>query len=159
MIDENDFEAVKARAEELARKLHRWNYEYYVLDEPSVPDSEYDRAFAELSEIEAAWPALKTPSSPTQRVGGEVRSDLAKVRHAVPMLSIHTETDFSAQGALAFDQRVRKELGLDEGAPDVVYDCELKFDGLAVNLRYESGVLVSAQTRGDGAVGYWLAWT
>lgn len=153
MIDENDFEAVKARAEELARKLHRWNYEYYVLDEPSVPDSEYDRAFAELSGIEAAWPALKTPSSPTQRVGGEVRSDLAKVRHAVPMLSIHTETDFSAQGALAFDQRVRKELGLDEGAPDVVYDCELKFDGLAVNLRYESGVLVSAQTRGDGAVG------
>lgn len=153
MMDKEDFEEAKARSRELAKLLHRWNYEYYVLDNPTVPDAEYDRVFAELASLEAAYPELKTPESPTQRVGGEVRSDLAKVRHAVPMLSIHTETDFSDEGARAFDARVRKELGLQDGDPEVAYDCELKFDGLAVNLRYENGVLVSAQTRGDGAVG------
>ena len=153
MIDEKDFEEVKARSQELAKLLHRWNYEYYVLDNPTVPDAEYDRVFAELAALEATYPQLKTPDSPTQRVGGEVRSDLAKVRHAVPMLSIHTETDFSDEGAFAFDARVRKELGLQAEDPEVTYECELKFDGLAVNLRYENGVLVGAQTRGDGTVG------
>ena len=141
------------RARELAELLHRYNYEYYVLDTPSVPDSEYDRLFRELSALEETYPALKTPTSPTQRVGGEVRSDLGKVTHAVPMLSIHTETDFSDEGAFAFDQRVRNALGLTPTDAPVTYDCELKFDGLAVNLRYEKSVLVSAQTRGDGTVG------
>ncbi|MDM8225264.1 NAD-dependent DNA ligase LigA [Parasutterella secunda] len=137
----------------LEKDLERWNYEYYVLDAPSVPDSEYDKAFRELSELEKQFPDLKSPASPTQRVGGEARSDLAKVRHAVPMLSIHTETDFEAQGAQAFDERVRKGLGLGETDDDVAYDVELKFDGLAMNLRYEKGILVSAATRGDGLVG------
>lgn len=137
------------RARELAELLHRYNYEYYVLDTPSVPDSEYDRLFRELSALEETYPALKTPTSPTQRVGGEVRSDLGKVTHAVPMLSIHTETDFSDEGAFAFDQRVRNALGLTPTDAPVTYDCELKFDGLAVNLRYEKSVLVSAQTRGE----------
>ncbi|MCR8921003.1 NAD-dependent DNA ligase LigA [Parasutterella secunda] len=137
----------------LEKDLERWNYEYYVLDAPSVPDSEYDKAFRELSELEKQFPDLKSPASPTQRVGGEARSDLAKVRHAVPMLSIHTETDFEAQGAQAFDERVRKGLGLGETDDDVAYDVELKFDGLAMNLRYEKGILVSAATRGDGLIG------
>ncbi len=140
----------RKRAREYQEALHRWNTEYYVFDAPSVPDAEYDRVFKALQDLETRFPSLKTPTSPTQRVGGEVRSDLAKVVHKVPMLSIHTETDFSDQGAFAFDARIRKEL------PDVHtirYDCELKFDGLAASLRYEHGALVSAATRGDGIVG------
>ncbi len=151
--DNFDHQAAAARMRALEKDLERWNYEYYVLDAPSVPDSEYDKAFRELSELEKQFPDLKSPASPTQRVGGEARSDLAKVRHAVPMLSIHTETDFEAQGAQAFDERVRKGLGLGETDDDVAYDVELKFDGLAMNLRYEKGILVSAATRGDGLVG------
>lgn len=146
-------ETVREEARRLTDRLRQWEYEYYVLDAPSVPDSEYDSAFVRLSELEAQWPELKTDSSPTQRVGGAVREDLGKITHAVPMLSIHTETDFSDEGAVAFDQRVRKELEWSDDAGPVLYDCELKFDGLAVNLRYENGVLVSAATRGDGAVG------
>ena len=144
---------LKQHAAELAALLHRWNYEYYVLDAPSVPDSEYDRVFTELVELENAYPELKTSTSPTQRVGGAVRDDLSKVRHAVPMLSIHTETDFTDAGAIAFDARVRKELELSQQDEQIEYDCELKFDGLAVNLRYENGQLVSAATRGDGLIG------
>lgn len=151
--DKLDHQAAAARMRALEKDLERWNYEYYVLDAPSVPDSEYDKAFRELSELEKQFLDLKSPVSPTQRVGGEARSDLAKVRHAVPMLSIHTETDFEAQGAQAFDERVRKGLGLSETDDDVAYDVELKFDGLAMNLRYEKGILVSAATRGDGLIG------
>ena len=143
----------RKRARALAEMLHRWNYEYYVLDNPSVPDAEYDKVFQELVALEEKYPELKTPTSPTQRVGGEVRSDLGKVKHAVPMLSIHTETDFTDAGAAAFDGRVRRELALEDSAPAVTYDCELKFDGLACSLRYEKGRLVSAATRGDGVVG------
>lgn len=146
-------EEVRARMQQYAELLDRWNYEYYVLDNPSVPDAEYDRVFRALSELEERYPQLKSATSPTLRVGGEVRSDLTKVRHAVPMLSIRTETDFTDEGALAFDERVRKELGLNETDAAIVYDAELKFDGLAVNLRYENGVLVGAQTRGDGTFG------
>lgn len=146
-------EEVRLRMQDYAALLNRWNYEYYVLDNPSVPDAEYDRVFRALSELEARYPDLKSPSSPTLRVGGAVRSDLAKVKHAVPMLSIRTETDFTDEGARAFDERVRKELGLTPADAPVVYDVELKFDGLAINLRYEKGVLVGAQTRGDGAFG------
>ena len=146
-------EEVRLRMQDYAALLNRWNYEYYVLDNPSVPDAEYDRVFRALSELEARYPDLKSPSSPTLRVGGAVRSDLAKVKHAVPMLSIRTETDFTDEGARAFDERVRKELGLTQADAPVIYDVELKFDGLAINLRYEKGVLVGAQTRGDGAFG------
>ena len=152
-IESQDLEKTKERMRALEKDLERWNYEYYVLDAPSVPDSEYDKAFRELSELEKKYPQLKSAASPTERVGGAARSDLAKVQHAVPMLSIHTETDFDAEGARAFDDRVRKGLGLSESDPEVEYDVELKFDGLAMNLRYEKGVLVSAATRGDGLVG------
>ena len=150
--DETALDQARERVDELTRNLERWNYEYYVLDNPSVPDSEYDKAFRELQGLEARYPSLASPTSPTQRVGGAARSDLKKVTHAVPMLSIHTETDFEASGAEAFDERVRKALGTPEGE-QIEYDAELKFDGLAINLRYENGVLVSAATRGDGIVG------
>ncbi|MEN9396514.1 MAG: NAD-dependent ligase LigA, partial [Pseudomonadota bacterium] len=123
------------------------------LDAPVIPDAEYDRLFQELQAIEAKHPQWVTPDSPTQRVGGKVLDTLAPVRHAVPMLSIETETDTTAQGAQDFDARVRKALGLQESDPPVEYAAELKFDGLAINLRYEQGVLVQAATRGDGETG------
>jgi len=143
--------AIKIRA--LRRQLDRWAHQYYVQDAPEVPDAEYDRAFRALQALEAQFPELVTPESPTQRVGGAPRPELTPVRHAVPMLSIHTETDVSPAGALAFDARVRRELGLAPDAPPVAYVAELKFDGLAMNLRYEAGALVQAATRGDGEVG------
>ena len=141
------------RAAQLRRLLHEYDHRYYVLDDPAVPDAEYDRLFRELQAIEARHPDLVTPDSPTQRVGGQALDSFASVRHAVPMLSIRTETDTEASGARNFDARVRRELGLDASAPLVRYVAEPKFDGLAINLRYERGVLVQAATRGDGEVG------
>lgn len=146
-------ERITGEMRAMARDLERWNYEYYVLDNPSVPDSEYDRVFKALGALEKAYPQYKLANSPTERVGGEARSDLVKITHAVPMLSIHTETDFEAAGAQAFDERVRNALGYTTEAGPVEYDAELKFDGLAINLRYENGELVSAATRGNGLVG------
>src|SRR5512139_1402238 len=144
---------VQARATALRREIERHNYAYYVLDQPTIPDAEYDRLFRELQAIETEHPELVTPDSPTRRVGGKPLDEFPKVRHAVPMLSIRTETDTEASGAQAFDARVRKELGLTESDPLVEYAAELKFDGLAINLRYEHGVLVAATTRGDGETG------
>jgi DNA ligase (NAD+) len=144
---------VATEIEALRAQLHRWAHEYYVLDEPSVPDAEYDRVFQRLQALEAAHPDLVTPDSPTQRVIGAIMDGLASVRHAVPMLSIQTETDTEASGAEAFDARMRRELGLDAAAPAVEYVAEPKFDGLAMSLRYEGGRLVQAATRGDGEVG------
>ncbi len=143
-------------AQEAARlraQLHHHAHRYYVLDDPQIPDVEYDRLFQALQALEAAHPELCTPDSPTQRVMGKVLDGFAPVRHAVPMLSIRTETDTEATGAQAFDARVRRELGLGDDAPPVEYAAELKFDGLAINLRYEHGVLVQAATRGDGEQG------
>ncbi|MDZ4200886.1 MAG: NAD-dependent DNA ligase LigA [Gallionella sp.] len=142
-----------ARIEQLRAEIERHSHNYYVLDAPTIPDAEYDRLFRELQALEADHPELLTPDSPTQRVGGKVLDGFAPVRHAVPMLSIHTETDTTEGGAQAFDARVRKELELREGDAPVEYACELKFDGLAINLRYEFGVLVQAATRGDGESG------
>jgi len=141
------------KIEALRQQLDRWAHQYYVQDAPEVPDAEYDRVFRDLQALEAQFPEWVTPASPTQRVGGAPRPELTPVRHAVPMLSIHTETDVSPAGALAFDARVRRELGLAADAAPVAYVAELKFDGLAMNLRYEAGVLVQAATRGDGEVG------
>ena len=141
------------RVAELHRVLHHHAHRYYVLDEPEIPDAEYDRLFKELQALEAAHPHLLTPDSPTLRVGGKALDAFEKVRHCVPMLSIRTETDIEATGALNFDARVRRELGLAEADPPVEYVAELKFDGLAINLRYENGVLVQAATRGDGEIG------
>ncbi|KQM75465.1 NAD-dependent DNA ligase LigA [Xylophilus sp. Leaf220] len=139
--------------EALRAQLDTWAHQYYVLDAPAVPDAEYDRVFQALQALEMAHPDLVTPDSPTQRVGGAPLGAFASVRHAVPMLSIRTETDTEATGAVAFDTRIRKELGLKEGDPPVAYMAELKFDGLAMNLRYEDRKLVRAATRGDGETG------
>ena len=141
------------RAAELRQQLHHHAWRYYTLDDPEIPDAEYDRLFRELQAIEAARPDLLTPDSPTQRVGGAILKELLPVRHAVPMLSIRTETDTEASGAEAFDARVRRELGLGEADGPVTYVAELKFDGLAMSLRYEDGVLVRTATRGDGETG------
>ncbi len=137
----------------LRREIERHNHAYYVLDAPTVPDAEYDRLFRELQALEAEHPGLVTADSPTQRVGGKPLPEFAQVRHAVAMLSIRTETDTEPTGAIAFDARVRRELGLAEGDAPVEYAAELKFDGLAINLRYEDGILVQAATRGDGETG------
>ncbi|HJV61937.1 MAG TPA: NAD-dependent DNA ligase LigA [Albitalea sp.] len=141
------------RAAHLREHLNYHAHRYYVLDDPEIPDAEYDRLFQELQSIEAAHPELLTADSPTQRVIGKVLDGFTPVRHAVPMLSIRTETDTEASGAVAFDARVRRELELREDDPPVEYAAELKFDGLAINLRYEHGVLVQAATRGNGETG------
>ena len=169
--------AIKNEVSELRVQLNRWAHQYYVQDAPEVPDAEYDRAYQQLQALEAQHPELVTPDSPTQRVGGAAMAGLAPVRHAVPMLSIRTETDVSAAGADKFEQQLRTYLAteqrrfegklegarrtqpLSQAALDVVngapveYVAELKFDGLAMNLRYENRVLVHAATRGDGEVG------
>ncbi len=141
------------QAAALTEKLRHHAHLYYVLDAPELPDAEYDKLFQRLQAIEAEHPELRAPDSPTQRVGGKVLEGFVKIRHSVPMLSIRTETDITSTGANAFDARVRRELGLAEDAAQIAYVCELKFDGLAINLRYEHGVLVQAATRGDGEVG------
>ena len=141
------------RAADLRAQLRHHAHRYYVLDAPEIPDADYDRLFEELQALEAAHPELATPDSPTQRVLGAVLEGLTPVRHAVPMLSIHTETDNSAAGAEKFDARVRKALELGADDPPLRYAAELKFDGLAINLRYERGLLVQAATRGDGETG------
>jgi DNA ligase (NAD+) len=139
--------------EELHQLLHHHAHRYYVQDEPEIPDAEYDKLFQALQQLEVEHPELITPDSPTQRVIGKVLDGFASVRHRVPMLSIRTETDTEASGAKNFDARVRRELELSDDAAAVDYVCELKFDGLAISLRYENGVLVQAATRGDGETG------
>ncbi|MDO8320417.1 NAD-dependent DNA ligase LigA [Rhodoferax sp.] len=147
---ESDDAALMAQ---LRQTLHDHAHRYYVLDTPTLPDAEYDRLFRQLQALEARHPELITQDSPTQRVGGKPLDQFAQVRHAVPMLSIRTETDTQASGAELFDARVRRELGLSPTDPAIGYVAEPKFDGLAMNLRYEQRVLVQAATRGDGEVG------
>lgn len=145
--------SIHKRALELRAEIEKLNHQYYVLDAPLMADVDYDRLFRELQELETAYPELATADSPTQRVGGKALEMFLPVRHAVPMLSIRTETDIEDSGAFAFDARVRRELKLNEDDPPVEYAAELKFDGLAINLRYVDGVLVRAATRGDGETG------
>jgi DNA ligase (NAD+) len=137
----------------LREQIHYHAYRYYTLDAPEIPDAEYDRLFRQLQSLEAAHSEWVTPDSPTWRVGGQVLDAFVSVRHAVPMLSIRTETDTEASGAQAFDARIRRELRLQDTDPPVGYTAELKFDGLAMSLRYENGVLIQAATRGDGETG------
>ncbi|MDR2243980.1 MAG: NAD-dependent DNA ligase LigA, partial [Burkholderiales bacterium] len=129
------------------------DHRYYVLDAPIISDAEYDALYRELQQLETQHPELIAPDSPTQRVGGRPLPELPAVRHTVPMRSIRTETDTEASGAHAFDARVRRELGLTDNDPPVAYLAELKFDGLAISLRYENGVLVQGATRGNGETG------
>jgi DNA ligase (NAD+) len=129
----------------LQDKLNRYNYEYHVLDDPTIPDSEYDRLLHELIALEEQYPEFKSDTSPTVRVGGEVLSRFEKVEHDTPMLSLGNA--FNEEELWAFDKRVREAVG------DVEYMCELKIDGLAVSLKYESGRFVQGTTRGDGTIG------
>ena len=141
-------ESDSARIQWLREELNRHAHAYYVLDQPTIPDAEYDTLFIELQQLETKHPDLITADSPTQRVGGAPLSEFAQVQHDVPMLSINN--GFSEDDIRAFDRRVSEGL---EQSGEVEYACELKFDGLAINLRYVDGVLVQAATRGDGSAG------
>jgi DNA ligase (NAD+) len=145
------------RAAQLRHEIERHNRAYYDLNQPTIPDAEYDKLFRELQQLEAQYPGLlEFHDSPTRRVGGKASEGLKPVRHAVPMLSIQTQTDYSSEGAFEFDGSTRRELkklSLIEDHEAIEYNCELKFDGLAINLRYERGTLVLAATRGDGENG------
>jgi len=136
-----------ARARALREALARYNHQYYVLDAPTIPDAQYDTLFRELQQLEAAHPGLRTPDSPTLRVGAPPRDGFREVTHRVPMLSLNN--GFSEADIHNFDRRVREGLAL----PVVDYACEPKFDGLAVSLLYHDGVLVEGSTRGDGETG------
>ena len=141
-----------AEAQRLRRELARHDHAYYVLDAPEIPDAEYDRLFRRLLELEQAHPELADAASPTRRVGGRPAAGFTTVRHALPMLSLANA--FDDGDVVAFDRRVREQLGsLLAAGEEVAYACELKFDGLAMSLRYEDGVLVRAATRGDGTTG------
>ena len=146
-------QAARARAKALRAALVRHNRLYYVEDRPEISDAEYDRLFIELQDLEEKYLELRTADSPTQRVGGAPREELSPVRHSVPMLSVRTETDTEDSGAAKFDARIRRELRLGPADPPLEYAAELKFDGLAISLRYERGGLVQAATRGDGETG------
>lgn len=136
---------VKKRVEKLHDLLNQYSYEYYVQDNPSVPDSEYDKLLHELIEIEEKYPEFKSTDSPTVRVGGEAQSSFEKVNHDTPMLSLGNA--FNEEDLRKFDQRIRDSIG------EVEYMCELKIDGLAVSLKYENGRFVQGLTRGDGTTG------
>jgi DNA ligase (NAD+) len=140
-------EAVRERIAALRSQIERFDYAYYVLDAPEVPDAEYDRLLRELQALEERHPELRMPDSPTQRVAGAVRSDLQPAPHEIPMLSLNNALDDAE--AEAFDARVCAALG----EKQATYCCELKFDGLAVSLSYQGGMLERAATRGDGMVG------
>ncbi|AMP15995.1 NAD-dependent DNA ligase LigA [Collimonas pratensis] len=140
----------RLRAAWLAAELNRHNHSYYVLDNPSIPDAEYDQLFRELQTLEREHPELNTPDSPTQRVGAAPLPQFEQVRHSIPMLSLGN--GFEDNDIVEFDRRVRDGLDTQVGS-EIEYAAELKFDGLAINLRYEDGVLVQAATRGDGTTG------
>jgi len=140
--------ALAARAEELRRELERASYQYYVLDRPEISDLEYDRLFRELQELETAHPALRTPDSPTQRIGAPPAEHFAKHEHVAPMLSLANA--FDDDELRAWEERLVKLIGADRTDG---YTAELKIDGAAVSLTYEKGVLVTGATRGNGRIG------
>ncbi|HSO81626.1 NAD-dependent DNA ligase LigA [Thiocapsa sp.] len=141
-------DAAAERAAWLRTEIARHNVRYYVLDDPEIPDAEYDRLFAELHTLESTYPDLKTPDSPTQRVGAAPLSAFAAVRHRLPMISL---ANAMSDGELVeFDRRVAAAL---PGTDPVIYTAEPKLDGLAMSIRYEAGLLVQAATRGDGSTG------
>jgi DNA ligase (NAD+) len=141
-----DQQSAEKRVQELHERLNQYNYEYHVLDKPSVPDSEYDQLLRELIELEDQNPELRSADSPSQRVGGTILDAFEKVEHRSQMLSLGNA--FNEEDLRDFDRRVRQAVG-----DDFSYVCELKIDGLAVSLRYEKGVFVQGATRGDGSIG------
>ncbi|MFE5430025.1 NAD-dependent DNA ligase LigA [Peribacillus simplex] len=141
-----DLQAAEKKVLELQTLLNQYSYEYYVMDQPSVPDAEYDRLLRELIEYEEEFPELQTADSPTQRVGGAILDMFEKVEHTTPMLSLGNA--FNESDLRDFDRKVRQSVG-----DDFSYVCELKIDGLAVTLQYENGYFVRGATRGDGTIG------
>jgi len=140
---------LSARADELRRELERASYEYYVLDRPTVSDAQYDKLYRELVELEEAHPTLRTPDSPTQRVGAEPASQLAKHTHLVPMLSL--SNSFNDEELADWEERIVRLAG--DEVKKAGYNCELKIDGAAVALTYRQGVLIAGATRGNGTIG------
>lgn len=140
-------ELPRDRAERLRAEIEHHNHRYYVLDDPEITDAQYDLLFRALQQLEQEHPALRTPDSPTCRVGGAPLAQFAPVAHRVPMLSLNNA--FTDEDAAAFDRRIRETAGLEQ----VRYLAEPKFDGLAISLRYQGGVLAQAATRGDGTTG------
>lgn len=141
-----DRQTAEKKLDEIRKQLNQYGYEYYVLDQPSVPDAEYDRLLKELLELEEAFPELVTSDSPSQRVGGQVLDMFHKVTHDIPMLSLANA--FNEADLRDFDRKVRQVVG-----DQFSYVCELKIDGLAISLKYEDGVFIQGATRGDGTVG------
>lgn len=160
-VEADPMSEIKQREQRVAflqRELHRYGHAYYVLDDPLVPDAEYDRLFLELQQLEQQHPELKTVDSPTLRVGGVPLPEFTQVQHQVPMLSLNNA--FEDADIEAFDRRIQEGLGSGTAEflqqfPDgaVEYAIDLKFDGLAISLRYEHGIFVQAATRGDGFTG------
>ena len=136
---------MKDRMLELVKLLNQYAHEYYTTDNPSVSDSEYDKLYHELLDLEKQYPEFVQPDSPTHRVGGKVLEGFEKYQHQYPLYSL--QDAFSREELDAFDARIRKDF------PDVSYLCELKIDGLSISLMYEKGILVAGATRGDGSVG------
>ncbi|MCP4687044.1 MAG: NAD-dependent DNA ligase LigA, partial [Desulfobacterales bacterium] len=136
------------KIEDLRKALHYHNHRYYVLDDPEISDAEYDRMMRELLTLEAEWPALASPDSPTRRIGAPPLDRFESFTHTIPMLSL--DNGFNDAEILEFDARVKKNASPDK---EVLYTAEPKLDGLAVELVYEEGGLVAASTRGDGRVG------
>ncbi|WP_409305894.1 NAD-dependent DNA ligase LigA [Peribacillus sp. SCS-155] len=141
-----DVQMAEKRVKDLQNLLNQYGYEYYVLDQPSVPDAEYDQLIRELIELEENYPQFRSPDSPTQRVGGAILEMFEKVEHRTPMLSLGNA--FNEADLRDFDRKVRQAVG-----EDYAYVCELKIDGLAVTLSYENGYFVQGATRGDGTTG------
>jgi len=138
---------IARQIEDLREQINYHNYRYYVLDDPEIPDKEYDRLLRDLQQLEASHPELITPDSPTQRVGAAPLSQFEEIQHMVPMLSLGNA--FSEQEVTDFDRRAREKLHCDE----IIYAAEPKLDGLAISLVYENGVLMRGATRGDGFTG------
>ena len=136
------------KVDKLRKALHRHNYRYYVLDDPEISDAEYDRMMQELKRLEEDHPQLASPDSPTARVGAPPLEKFEAVAHSIPMLSL--DNAFNDEDILEFDKRVRRNL---DTRDDILYTAEPKMDGVAVELIYENGILVTASTRGDGLVG------
>ncbi|MFT6738297.1 MAG: DNA ligase (NAD+), partial [Kangiellaceae bacterium] len=141
-------EAANAYLDKIKTTIENYNYQYYVLDDPSVPDIEYDRLMQEVIAIEKTYPSLSSPDSPSQKVGGAALAKFDQIQHEIPMLSL--DNGFADEDLRAFEQRIKDRLNT---SVTIEFACEPKLDGLAVSILYENGVLKQAATRGDGQVG------
>ncbi|TLU67515.1 NAD-dependent DNA ligase LigA [Thalassotalea litorea] len=153
-MSEQTHTQIQSQMAEIIGQLHEYNYQYYVLDAPTVPDSHYDRLMRDLMALESQYPDLKRADSPSQKVGGEALKSFSQVTHQIPMLSL--DNVFDEPEWQGFISRINDRLGRNAGRIDgdgLRFCCEPKLDGLAVSLRYENGILVQAATRGDGQVG------